>query len=76
MIENDAEMARTRRDVIAADGVHTYWSTHCRHDRHADCAARELAPGVARRPAQCKICAAPCICYCHLEAANGPALAT
>jgi hypothetical protein len=59
MIENDVKM-----DVITADG-HVYWSTHCRHYRHDDCRATELAPGVPRRPAQCKTCAAPCICTCH-----------
>jgi hypothetical protein len=52
-------------DVVFADGAHRYWSTHCRHDRHADCSAIELAPGVPRRPAQCKTCAAPCLCPCH-----------
>lgn len=52
-------------DVISEDGTHVYWSTHCRHGRHEDCAAIEIAPGVARRPAQCKTCAAPCVCPCH-----------
>lgn len=45
--------------------THVYYSTHCRHKRHKACAATELAPGIARRPAQCKTCAAPCICWCH-----------
>lgn len=26
-------------DVLLSDGSHTYWSTHCRHDNHAMCAA-------------------------------------
>jgi hypothetical protein len=60
MIENDVKM-----DVIRGDGTHVYWSTHCRHDRHEDCAAIELAPGVPRSPAQCKTCSTPCICTCH-----------
>jgi hypothetical protein len=62
---------------IAPDGItHTYWSTHCRHaialsrpDLHDRCKATELAPGVPRRPAQCKTeeCRAPCICPCHTK---------
>lgn len=56
-----------KADTITAAGDHQYWSTHCRHDRHQDCAADELAPGVPRRPAQCKTCAAPCTCRCHRE---------
>lgn len=60
-----------RADVLLADGTHRYWSTHCRHARtaeeHAACSATELAPGVPRKPAQCKTCAAPCICSCHWE---------
>lgn len=51
-------------DVVAADGTHRYWSTHCRHGNHEACAAVELAPGVPRRPAQCKTCGAPCQCPC------------
>lgn len=57
----------SRADVIFADGKHRYWSTHCRHGRHDACAATELAPGVPRRPAQCKTCTAPCLCHCHKE---------
>lgn len=51
-------------DVIHPDGTHDYWSTHCRHGRHEDCAATEAA-GAPRRPSQCKTCAAPCRCRCH-----------
>ncbi len=51
-------------DIVLPDGTHIYWSTHCRHGRHDDCAAEEIAPGVPRRPAQCKTCAAPCVCPC------------
>ena len=42
-------------DILADDGTHTYWSTHCRHDDH------NLCKGF------CKKCgpAAPCICPCH-----------
>lgn len=52
-------------DAILPDDTHRYWSTYCRHDRHDACRATELAPGVPRRPNQCKTCAAPCICPCH-----------
>lgn len=52
-------------DVVHPDGTHDYWSTHCRHGNHEACSATELAPGVARRPSQCKTCAAPCRCSCH-----------
>lgn len=52
-------------DIVFRDGLHLYWSTHCRHGKHDACAARELAPGLLRRPAECKTCAAPCQCECH-----------
>ncbi|HYJ33805.1 MAG TPA: hypothetical protein VE326_11350 [Candidatus Binatia bacterium] len=52
-------------DVLFAGGAHHYWSTHCRHDDHDACSATELAPGVPRKPAQCKRCGAACICPCH-----------
>lgn len=52
-------------DVILPNGLHLYWSTHCRHGNHDACRATELAPGVPRCPAQCKGCAAPCVCLCH-----------
>lgn len=63
-------------DVVFADGTHRYWSTHCRHDRHDACAAtviegmdvhEEMLAYVARKPAQCKTCASPCVCPCHKE---------
>lgn len=69
--------AGARIDVVLPDGTHRYWSTHCRHaplprsepkgspDGHDACTAAELAPDVPRRPAQCKTCAAPCVCPCH-----------
>jgi hypothetical protein len=56
-------------DAILPSGTHRYYSTHCRHDRHADCSAIVLkgvdvqdAPAhVMRKPARCKTCAAPCV---------------
>lgn len=65
MVENGAI------DVVYTDGTHWYWSTHCRHGRHDACNATELAPGVPRRPAQCKTCAAPCVCDCHVGGQDG-----
>jgi hypothetical protein len=52
-------------DAVLPDGTHRYWSTHCRHDDHDACRATELAPGIPRRPAQCKGCGSPCLCPCH-----------
>ncbi len=63
--------ADAKADVLLSDGTHRYWSTHCRHGDHDACDARTLAPGVPRRPAQCKTCAAPCRCRCHGEEASG-----
>lgn len=40
----------SKADVVMPDGVHVYWSTHCRHGNHADCKG------------SCKICGSPCIC--------------
>lgn len=60
-------MIEAKIDIILNDGQHQYWSTHCRHDRHEDCAAVELAPGVPRSPAQCKTCGTPCVCQCHRQ---------
>lgn len=55
-------------DALMPDGAHVYWSTHCRHGSHDACKAVELAPGIPRRPAQCKTCASACICRCHNDA--------
>jgi hypothetical protein len=61
-------------DITSKDGTHSYFSTHCRHRNHEACSAtavegRQLGERVRlpRRPAQCKTCAAPCICPCHKE---------
>lgn len=60
---------------IAPDGTtHTYWSTHCRHEDHGACssefihgeiAGTGMSTALRRKPAQCKHCAAPCVCPCH-----------
>jgi hypothetical protein len=63
-------------DALMADGTHRYWSTHCRHDDHEACSATVLIGpepystrgrrmSIERQPAQCKHCAAPCVCPCH-----------
>jgi hypothetical protein len=68
-MSNDWDLVTGLVDVVYADGTHRYWSTHCRHGNHNACNATELVPGVPREPAQCKGCAAPCVCGCHGEAA-------
>lgn len=45
---------------------HQYLSTGCLHGEHDYCKAMEGRAG-AKRPAQCKFCAAPCVCPCHKE---------
>lgn len=69
---DDEIMTTIMADVVLPDGTHWYWSTHCRHGRHADCAATELAPGVPRRPAQCKTCGSPCRCPCGHRSVDTP----
>lgn len=74
--------AGSKVDAVMPDGTHHYWSTHCRHDNHDACSATsmvrnrvtrgpsEAAPRpveVLKTPAQCKTCAAPCVCPCHKE---------
>ncbi len=78
LLTDDAEFERVwffpvdaKLDVVFADGSHRYWSTHCRHNNHEACSATELAPGVPRRPAQCKGCGSPCLCGCHKIAREG-----
>jgi hypothetical protein len=64
-----------RVDVVHPDGSHDYYSTHCRHDRHRDCSATEIRRGdgvVPKAPAQCKTCAAPCVCPCHQDQQPAP----
>lgn len=52
----DAVLSLGAFDVVLADGVHLYNSTHCRHGDQAACDSN--ADG--RRPAQCKSCGSPC----------------
>lgn len=43
---------------------HVYMSTSCLHGEHGYCQSDTSAAG-GKVPAQCKFCAAPCICGCH-----------
>lgn len=66
-------IGNSRLDIINDDGEsHAYWSTHCRHGNCDACAATELAPGIPRRPAECKTCGAPCLCDCHQPSTGEP----
>lgn len=48
---------------------HRYLSTACLHLDHGYCQSAEgydaAGDPFARRPSQCKFCAAPCVCSCH-----------
>lgn len=72
--------AEDKVDTLLPSGRHHYWSTHCRHGNHELCSATSMVRDrVARGPAdavprpvevsktaaECKTCAAPCICPCH-----------
>lgn len=46
--------------------VHVYLSTGCYHGDHAYCQSMTGLAG-AKRPGECKKCAAKCICLCHRE---------
>jgi hypothetical protein len=40
---------------------HLYVSTGCQHGVHDYCAKSDT-----KKPAECKFCAAPCLCPCHI----------
>lgn len=48
----------------ADPGAHDYLSTGCLHGNHAYCQGRTGRAG-AKKPGQCKFCAASCRCDCH-----------
>lgn len=49
-------------EIVEATGAHVYLSTGCLHGKHGYC----QSTGEGRKvPAECKFCAAPCICPCH-----------
>lgn len=49
---------------------HEYLSTYCLHEKHYACESTSGVDAVGKRfernPAQCKVCAAPCTCDCHV----------
>jgi hypothetical protein len=47
---------------------HVYLSTGCLHGEHRYCQNVDGIVGL-KKPAQCKFCAAPCVCLCHTAAA-------
>ncbi len=53
---------------------HYYLSTACLHQIHTYCQARENECGEQKKPAQCKFCAAPCICPCHHAGESIPSI--
>lgn len=54
-----------------AETGHRYLSTGCLHGRHDYCQAMTGHAG-AKRPAECKFCAARCICACHQDGGDRP----
>ena len=64
IIRHVGSAKRQQRD-IAAGGEHVYLSTGCLHGDHEYCKADRATVGVAKEPACCKFCTAPCICECH-----------
>lgn len=46
---------------------HVYLSTGCLHGEHNYCSGTDRADGHTKIPAQCKFCAAPCVCPCHKQ---------
>jgi hypothetical protein len=65
----ELELQGCKIDVVLPSGRHRYFSTHCRCGDHDACSATVLhddaGNAVNRRPAQCKTCAAPCVCEHH-----------
>lgn len=44
---------------------HEYLSTSCLHTLHHYCKSTATETGAEKRPAECKFCKAPCVCWCH-----------
>lgn len=71
----DPAMVATFGDVFHVDSdEHVYLSTSCFHDQHTYCQSETGACG-HKIPGQCKFCAAPCVCPCHVKTPGhqGPA---
>jgi hypothetical protein len=66
------DLAKTVMRLARATGnpppgqTHRYLSTGCLHGDHGYCQNNTGAAG-SKIPAQCKFCAAPCVCSCHVE---------
>ena len=60
---------RTARITVDWDDAHAYLSTGCLHGEHGYCQAETGICG-EKTPAQCKFCAAPCVCPCHTQEAQ------
>lgn len=65
--------ATARVAVTAYNGYiehtgHRYLSTGCRHGEHGYCQSNTGSQG-QKKPAQCKFCAARCVCSCHTPGA-------
>jgi hypothetical protein len=61
--------ASARNAITAYNGYieqsgHRYLSTGCRHGEHGYCQSNTGSQG-DKRPAECKFCAAKCVCSCH-----------
>jgi len=67
-VRRDESPQPARAEPVA----HVYESTHCYHRAHDKCSATRGVDAdgkpFARRPAQCKTCASPCVCPCHVPA--------
>ncbi|AEM88794.1 hypothetical protein Strvi_0017 (plasmid) [Streptomyces violaceusniger Tu 4113] len=49
-------------------GSHVYLSTSCEHETHGYCSSRRGSNGETvwdKKPAECKFCDSPCVCWCH-----------
>lgn len=65
-ISPDLRMRLDTTEKHGADEVpHVYLSTGCFHGEHHYCQSNTGAAGT-KVPAQCKFCAAPCVCDCHI----------
>lgn len=53
-------------DRASHPDTHRYLSTSCLHGEHSYCQSNTGAAGT-KTPAQCKFCAAPCVCDCHAK---------
>lgn len=50
-------------EIVESTGAHVYLSTGCLHGDHDYC--QRVVGSWHKQPAQCKFCAAPCVCLCH-----------